>query len=172
MCDLCDDPDLTGTDVLDLLRDQIDAHRFTTLSVGGSRSQAEFSYTVGLTEHGVPELVVVGLRAADAARLLDLWGDHLLDTSLVLPGETLESGPWCMEAVAVDRPEQTLVAADALYGPDLRALQLVWADAAGRFPWDPGRRRSRPAGQRLLGRRAPHYCHEHAQDRLDVPPHL
>jgi hypothetical protein len=39
-----------------------------------------------------------------------------------------------------------------LYGPRIRALQLVWADNRGRFPWEPrwahGRRH-----QPVLGRR-------------------
>jgi hypothetical protein len=82
----------------------------------------------------------------------------------------MESGPWLLEAVAVDEPEQRLLVAHCLYRDRLRALQLVWADDAGRWPWDRGHR-ARRAGQPVLGPRAPWYCEEHAPDRLDVPPH-
>ncbi|MEX2290270.1 MAG: DUF4262 domain-containing protein [Mycobacteriales bacterium] len=103
MCQLCDLPDLTPEEYDDRIRALVDQHRFAVQSVGGSRCRAEFSYTVGLTAHGLPELVVIGVRVADAARLLQHWGDYLLDKSLVLPGETLECGPWLMEAVEVER---------------------------------------------------------------------
>jgi hypothetical protein len=106
-----------------------------------------------------------------AARLLRLWGDYLLDESVILPGETMESGPWVMEAVQVARPQDHLPVAHGLYGDRLRAVQLAWADPSGRWPWQPGHR-ARRAGQPLLGERAPHYCAEHDPNRFDVPPHL
>lgn len=171
MCRLCERPDLTVPDYLADLQDQIDLHRFTTVSVAGSRLVAEFSYTVGLTPHGVPELVVTGLRPADATRLLQVWGDYLLDGSLVLPGETLECGPWLLEAVSVEAPSELLGAVAAPYGGEFRGPQLVWACPAGRLPWDPGYRRVRPAGQPVLGARSPHYCSQHDRGRLDVPDH-
>ena len=90
---------------------------------------------------------------------------------MVLPGETLRTGPWLLEAVQVDQPAEHLLVADRCYGEAARGLQLVWADESGRWPWEP-RFRARPAGQPLLGARAPWFCPEHALDRLDVPPHL
>ena len=171
MCDLCDQPDLTADDVLDRVRSIIARRRFAMISVDGSRCRAEFSYTVGLTEHGLPELIVLAVRAPDATKLLDMWGSYLLDQKLILPGELMETGSWLLEAVAVDEPEKHLLLADRFYGERLRALQLAWADAAGRMPWDRGHR-ARRAGQPVLGPRAPWYCDEHAPDRLDVPPHL
>ena len=70
MCQLCDQPDLTPEEYDDHLRALVDQHRFAIQSVGGSRCRAEFSYTVGLTAHGLPQLVVIGVRVADASRLL------------------------------------------------------------------------------------------------------
>lgn len=171
MCDLCDDPDLTMEDDLDHVRERLTRERFLVQAVEGSRTEAEIAYTVGLTAHGLPELVVVGVRAEQAGRLLARWGDYLLDESLVLPGEALTSGPFTMEAVEVARPGDHLLLATVLYGDAVRALQLAWCDSAGRWPWQPGHR-ARRAGQPLLGERAPAYCEEHRPDRLDVPPHL
>jgi hypothetical protein len=138
--------------------------------VAGSRTTAELSCSVGLTAHGLPELVVTGVRQDEAVRLLGLWGDYLLEQSLVLLGETLVTGPFAPVAVEVEHPEDHLIVAVALYGARVRALQLAWADDRGRWPWQPGHR-ARSAGQPLLGTRAPAYCDEHRPDRLDVPPH-
>lgn len=171
MCDVCDNPDLTLDDVLTRVRETVARSRFTVVGVGGSRRSAEFSYTVGLTGHGLPELIVTAVRHEEATTLLGMWADYLLHTSAVLPGETLETGPWLLEAVEVERPEEHLLVATRLYGHCVRALQLVWADEAGRWPWDVGHR-ARRAGQPVLGSRAPWYCDKHSPDRLDVPPHL
>ena len=171
MCDLCDDPELTAEAYLQRVCDRLMHERFLVQGVRGSARQAEFSYTVGLTSHGLPELLVAGMRSTAAHQLLESWGTYLLDQSLVLPGETLCSGPFAMEAIEVERPEEHLRIAVAIYGPEVRALQLAWADDRGRWPWQPGHR-ARRAGQPLLGRRAPWYCDEHRTDRLDVPPHL
>ena len=170
MCDLCDHPELTTDDDLDHVRDLLTRQRFVVQSVADSRTEAELTYTVGLTAHGLPELLVAGVRQAEAARLVALWGDYLLDQSLILPGETLETGPFLLEAVEVERPGDHLLLAVAIYGEDVRALQLAWADERGRWPWQAGHR-ARRAGQPLLGARAPRYCDEHRPDRLDVPPH-
>lgn len=171
MCTMCDRPDLTRDDVFDSIRAVIARRRFGVVGVEGSTREAEFSYTVGLTEHGLPELVVTGLRPDRATGLLEVWADYLLAGSVVLPGESLRTGRWVLEAVQVDRPEQHLLIADEFYGEGVRGLQLVWADPSGRWPWEP-RFRARSAGQPLLGARAPWFCPEHARDRLDVPPHL
>lgn len=171
MCDLCDDPTLPPEAVLDGIRADIADLRFVTVSVVGSPTYAEHSYTVGLTEHGLPELAVTALRQRDAVRLLRTWGDYLLDESAVLPGERMHDGWWVLEAVAVERPRAHLLVADVFYGERLQALQLAWADDRGLWPWEPGHR-ARRAGQPLWGTPAPKYCLEHAPDRLDVPPHL
>ena len=171
MCDLCHDPKATPERVLDGIRADISAQRFTTVSIAGSARSAELSYTVGLTEHALPELVVTAVRHQQAVGLLRTWGDCLLDESAVLPGESLRDGWWVLEAVAVERPREHLLLADALYGQRLQGLQLAWADDRGLWPWEPGHR-ARRAGQPLLGRRAPQYCCEHSPTRLDVPPHL
>jgi hypothetical protein len=171
MCDLCDDPDLTMDAHVEQLRERLTRERFLVVSVSGSTKQAEFSYSVGLAAHGLPELIVMGVRPEEAHRLLHLWGDYLLDESNVLPGEHLSSGPFHMEAIEVARPQDHLVLADVIHGSEVRALQLAWADSRGRWPWQAGHR-ARRAGQPLLGQRAPVYCHDHRPDRLDVPPHL
>lgn len=95
----------------------------------------------------------------------------MLDESVVLPGETLETGPFVSEAVEVQHPLEVLLVAVSLFGTTVRGLQLVWADDRGRWPWDPGHR-ARRSGQPVLGERAPSYCPDHDPRRLELPPHL
>ena len=116
MCRMCDDPDLTSESYMEHVQELLTERRFLIQSVDGSARSSEFSYTVGLTAHGLPELVVVGRRSENASRLLGAWADYLLEDSLVLAGETLQSGTLVMEAVEVERPQEHLLVAVAVYG--------------------------------------------------------
>lgn len=171
MCEHCDQADLTPNGYLEHVREIIRRSRFAVQGVGGTGSHTDMCYSVGLTAQGLPELVVTGIPAADGARLVQTWADNLLDCSAVLPGETLETGPYRLMAVAVDHPHEHLLVARAIYGDAVRGLQLVAADSRGRWPWDAGYRARQP-GQLLLGTPAPRYCDEHRPDRLNVPPHV
>jgi Domain of unknown function (DUF4262) len=50
---------------------------------------------------------------------------------------TVGDGP-LVEIGEVDHPDAHMYFALALGGPDIRALQLVWADDRGRWPWAAG----------------------------------
>ncbi len=64
----------------------------------------------------------------------------------------LTGGP-LIEIVRVAEPTAHLLTATELYGPQLRALQVVHADDAGQWPWDRAYRGVR-GGQPVLGPRA------------------
>ncbi len=52
------------------------------------------------------------------------------------PGQqiTIPAGP-VIEIVEVAHPDAHMNFAVAFGGPEIRALQLVWADGRGRWPW-------------------------------------
>ncbi|MEV6601518.1 DUF4262 domain-containing protein [Actinoplanes sp. NPDC051346] len=101
-------------------------------------------YTIGLTDHGHPELILFGLPpdisrpvlheiAADiiAGRRTYAAGQHADD---VLEGHRVQF-------VAVSEPDRHLPAAAQFYaasGSAVRALQIVWPDRYHRWPWQPG----------------------------------
>jgi hypothetical protein len=59
-----------------------------------------------------------------------------------------------IEVVEVEHPDVHLKFAVGICGPDVRALQLVWADDRGRWPWDAGWGHGRRR-QPVLGVRTP-----------------
>ena len=138
MCWQCDNPDKTTDDYLDVLRETIKDHRWAVQFV--ESDDRPFAYTVGLHDKGLPELVVTGMRAQTAAKLLNVIGEQMVDEGMVLqPGEHIDCGArFLLEVVEVEHPDVHLRFAVGLYGSKIRALQLVWADNVGRWPWDQG----------------------------------
>lgn len=155
MCWMCDRPEATFSDYVDeVLMPLIDAFGWAVQSVGGSRIHAPFSYTVGLTAFGLPELVMTGRRPAEAAGVLNAYAQHLRHSEVPDPGEVVEVQDRCFEVVALPHPDAHLFVATGLYGDSaVCALQLVWADERGRWPWEVGHRGGR-GGQPVLGPRA------------------
>jgi hypothetical protein len=100
-------------------------------------------YTIGLTGHGHPELIVFGLAPAAAKRVLNtLAGEIVAGRRAVTAGGTaddiLDDGP--VRFVAVEDPDRHLPGAAQVYAGDgaLRAVQIVWPDRHRRWPWDAG----------------------------------
>jgi hypothetical protein len=98
--------------------------------------------------------VVTGLPLPRATWLLNAVAPYVLDTAVPRPGEEVlvEGGP-STEVVRVAEPTAHLAVAVEFYGPGIQALQLVYADDRGQWPWDAGFRGHR-GGQPVLGVRA------------------
>jgi Domain of unknown function (DUF4262) len=133
MCWMCDHPGSTIDDYLDLLRAKVLEHGWATQYVEDNRTP--YAFTIGLHEHGLPELLVTGVSPPRAVRLLNSVARIATRDYAPMPGDRIElpAGP-LLEVVSVDHPDAHMNMAVALYGP-ISALQLVWADGRGRWPW-------------------------------------
>ncbi|TWP53579.1 DUF4262 domain-containing protein [Lentzea tibetensis] len=152
MCWACDNPDRPDSEYFDHLRGLIRQYGWAVQTVEGEGLHPPWAYTIGLTEHDAPELVVSGMEPREAGALLNDMACHLLHSSGFEVGEQLqlEAGP-LLEVVAVAQPAVHLIFAVELCGPFIRAQQLVHADERGGWPWDRGYR----GNQRVLGPRGP-----------------
>jgi len=111
---------------------------------------APFSYTVGLTWRGWPELVVVGLPKEVAEAFLANAVDAQAQHNPFQPGERTRE--------LTETGDVTFIAAQDVSGMttakeivgEFSALQLVWPDSAGSYPWDSAYRNASDA-QPLLG---------------------
>ena len=132
MCWLCDHPEATRDDYFDLLREKMRKHGWAIQFV---ESRRPFAYTIGLHDCGLPELLVTGVSPARARRLLNAVARDAMRGLPLTPGKqfTLDTGPR-IEIVEVDHPDAHMGWAVAFGGP-IRAVQLVWADGHGRWPW-------------------------------------
>jgi hypothetical protein len=69
MCWMCDHPGSTIDDYLDELRAKILEHGWAVQYVENDRTP--YAYTIGLHDHGLPELLVTGVAPRRAQRLLN-----------------------------------------------------------------------------------------------------
>jgi hypothetical protein len=153
---MCDHPGSTVDEYLDLIRGKIRECGWTVQYVVHDR--VPYAYTIGLTHHGLPEFLMTGISPERALELLggiaDAAAEVAWDVDAPKPGARLTlPGPSLIEVVEVEHPDVHMNAAIAIYGSDVRGLQLVWADARGRWPWSPGFNNGRGT-QPVLGRRA------------------
>ena len=110
------------------------------------------SYTAGLADDGLPELIVFGLPAESALLMLNeaaklLRAGHLpTDTPL----HSIANLPVISKAVTPDRADHHINVANNRAKRLLPVLQMVWPDAQGQFPWSPEFDASMRPKQRLL----------------------
>lgn len=134
MCWRCDHPDRPEQEYLDEMYATMMRHGWAVQYVESTR--VPFAYTLGLTRHDLPELLVTGVSPQRAARLLNGVARKSVGRGAPVPGTqfTVPSGP-LIEIVEVEHPDAHLNFAVAFFGSETRALQLVWADQRGRWPW-------------------------------------
>lgn len=166
MCWTCDHPEATREHRseehcseehwVENVRSRIPDGGVTVQAVTGP-GRPTVAYTVGLTRLGHAELLVTGVSASVAEGLLGHVAAYVIERSVLLAGETMEAGPWRLEVVRVPHADVHLPTSVALYGVEVSALQLVWADPHGLWPWDPGHGGG-SGGQPVLGARASSGC--------------
>ena len=138
-------------DPLDDLRNKIETYGWAVRNVSDADAAKCLSYTVGLSAHAHPEVVMTGLPPEVGTAFLNIVGEIVVrEGGRFVAGEAtteLSDGPAMPVLGVVDKSDLTAV--DALYG-DVPALQIVWTDTAGRLPWEFGYANP-PGSQRLLG---------------------
>ena len=134
MCWMCDHPGRPVEDYLAEVQAKMLANGWAVQYVTDRRP---FAYTVGLSRCGLPELLLTGAEPVRALRLLNsvarmaMTGDPPTHGMRITPPD----GP-AVEMVEVNHPEAHLKCAVAILGA-VSALQVVWADERGRWPWAP-----------------------------------
>ena len=155
MCWKCDNPGGTTEEYLVELREMMRQHDGWQVQYV-EHDERPFAYTVGLHHRGRPELLITGLDADVSNTVLKSIGHMVVDDGTFLaPAMHIDyEDRFLIEVVEVAHPDVHLKFAAAICGPNLRALQLVWADDRGRWPWDAGWGHGRRR-QPVLGIRTP-----------------
>jgi hypothetical protein len=95
------------------------------------------AYTVGLRSRGHPELCVFGLEPMRGHHVLDAFATQVRNGLRIRDGDDAYLGDRPFRAFAVPNPEDFLTAACSFYEERVPALQLVYSDVHGVWPWEP-----------------------------------
>lgn len=125
---------------VDVARQQIAERGYALHSVKGEGSKFEWTYTIGFTGLGHPELCLYNLPETTVRAIVDRM------LAAVMAGHTFHHGdmvdriipgfPLAMLAVPHGYP--WLVASSIYDLFDIRGLLVISPDRQSRFPWDPG----------------------------------
>jgi len=114
---------------------------------GGAKGGVEFGYTVGLTRYdGHPELIITGVAQMETGHPLNRLGERVRTGERFAHGATVhgiaDDRPVRLIAVEPRASAEYLLHANELYRcpgrPPVPALQVVWPDCGGGYPWDLG----------------------------------
>jgi hypothetical protein len=101
-----------------------------------------FTYTIGNSLVGLPELLVIGIYGQAAIGILNAISDALKEAPDPFVEGPLEIGgkfpPYLVEAAESVKGDFTIQATQVLGRLDYRVMQVVFCDREGRFPWDAG----------------------------------
>ena len=151
MCWMCDHPGSSRADYLDYMRNIMDRCGWAVQGIERDGPHPPWAYTVGLTRLGRPELVVTGMPLHRATHLLNDMAAHALHADNPKLGERVElTGGPVIQMIQVAEPTAHLRIAAEMFGPRIRALQVVHTDDRGHWPWEGGYRGVR-GGQPVLG---------------------
>lgn len=105
----------------------------------------QFTYTVGRSMQGMPELIVTGIEVNSAhaviASLLDLWDVVAPQPGVVFEPHGPDGGKVVFAPVPDEAFDEHLTFARWHQGSephDFTALQVLWTDDEDRWPWDEG----------------------------------
>jgi hypothetical protein len=99
------------------------------------------TYTIGLWSHGHPELCIFGLEARRALPMLNAVAAQVAAGLGINDGDELAYEDWPLIAFQLPNPEDVVPQANEFYRRkpqnSVPALQLVYPDAHGVWPWEP-----------------------------------
>jgi Domain of unknown function (DUF4262) len=135
------EPDVAA--YLRAVRSRIDEHGWALQHIDPTDQSLAFTYTVGLADAGLPELIIIGLPFPVSAGYLNHFAKLSLSSELALGSQYDVQTPsrvvrWLVGAVSPSNASQYLGIAEAIHGAPVVGLQLIWPDADGRLPGDPG----------------------------------
>lgn len=121
----------------------IEEHGWSVVVVAEEREVPGWAYSVGLW-HTMrsPEVCMFGLRGRDMHTWVNAVGQQVRAGQVLRQDEerfgVLDGFPVVVRPVDPTWQDEMLTLAGDFYRTAVPAVQLVWPDRDGRFPWDPG----------------------------------
>lgn len=132
-----------GVDLQKAVKENIETHGWHASYIFPDENNPGFLYTVGLTKtYDHPEIIVFGVDKKQAYMFIAPYIQELIQKKqkipLNTPDETFFSMPFYFAEVFEEQKEMRLRLAEAYYSEKkmhYSAIQLLWCDTKGKFPF-------------------------------------
>ncbi|MET3807298.1 hypothetical protein ABIB25_004321 [Nakamurella sp. UYEF19] len=148
------------------VRDQISRFGWSITAVEGAVDDEgvfpAFAYSIGFTRHRLPEILISGRPTEEAYQVLNQLGNGIKRGLRLVPEVRLTIAGLNLFFLPIASPANVLLTAGAVYqNRQIEALQAIWADSEGHFPWEQAipDDLTQPLFCQLPNRW--HYCQEH-----------
>lgn len=111
---------------------------FTGAEVEGLDQTVSMAYTVGLSDTGFPEMVVFGLPENSAGYLINDAAALLRQNKLPLNVKISDIANFPLVFKEVISSEGYMNVTNRRAGKVVPAIQMIWPNRAGKFPWEDG----------------------------------
>lgn len=143
-CSCCDEG-ISHDDVVARMKAKIAQNGWTAQGILANENQPGWTYTIGLDQsRSHPDLLIVGLDQKVAYYVLDVLAQRVMAGERFEPGQSLSgllAGDYELVVIEVDDVTEGDIFNMATFfyeGWNFTALQLVWPDMDGNYPWEPG----------------------------------
>lgn len=130
------------TGFLEKIEAKIAKHGWAAVSIFSEEETPPFSYSVGLSRLGLPEILVFGLPPDTAGSLINDVGRKMREeggaVALDTPYEEVSNFAVVFRRMPQVSNAKYMRVTWASCGPGFDAVQMYWPDEAGVFPWEEG----------------------------------
>ncbi len=125
--------------------------------ITGVMDSPAFTYSTGLTQYSLPEFIVSGLPMETSAYFINQIGSEMKDGKRLEVGKkyfkyTASGLPIVFVEVSKEVMEEKMTVTGFHFQDGFKALQLVWCDTDGKFPWEEGFEEKFIEHQQILGK--------------------
>lgn len=134
---------MSRKDLLEDLKEKIQKFGWGVVNVDESGKEPRYSYTVGLeSAFRHPEVIVFGLEAEKAQRLLNVIGGEVRNgrhfDAMTMADDLLEGFTCAFRLAAPAAVRAYMGLATRVSGREITVLHCIWPDKHGHFPWEAG----------------------------------
>ncbi len=115
---------------------------WAVIAVAGSKTEPGFAHTIGLWQnYQHPEIIVMALPPQTAQEILNQLGERVKSGEVIkleTPYDEIANHPVIFRAVKNTNSDYFRMAQNTYKTELFEAIQLVWSDQQGKFPWELG----------------------------------
>jgi hypothetical protein len=132
---------------------------WTVMGIGQAPDFPNFNYTVGMVDHQLPEIICVGLPITVSHHIINDICNRMMDGLKIKTNKQYDQfSNLPLQFIEVNEDhviDKMCLSTRTAKRSDFKALQMVWCDTKGKFPWEDNFETKFISAQPLLNEKIP-----------------